>query len=208
MRAFPTSWCAFDFALQEQELAELEPRSTQVDFWDDNRAAQAVMARISALHEQTDAWRDLAHQIDELWEMFELAEAEGDEELAGAVDKRRAELDTCIDYCEFELALRGPYDDRDAILAIHAGAGGTESQDWARDAAAHVPALGRAHRLQRPSCSTEAGRRSRHQERDGRDQRRVRLRLPEARARRAPPGAHVAVRLGARAATPRSRWSR
>jgi peptide chain release factor 2 len=88
------------------------------------------MARIAALHEQTDAWRDLARQIDELWEMFELAEAEGDEALAGDVDRQGAALNTCIEEREFELLLAGPYDHHNAILAVHAGTGGVDSQDW------------------------------------------------------------------------------
>src|SRR5579885_1122845 len=94
--ASPTCWCAFDLPRKEQELAELEQQAAQSDFWDDNRAAQVVMARISALHEQTGAWRALARQIDELWEMFELAEAENDDSLAADVDRQTAELNACI----------------------------------------------------------------------------------------------------------------
>ncbi len=88
------------------------------------------MARIAALHEQTDHWRDIARQSDELWEMFELAESDEDEDLAGDIDRQATELNTCVDQREFELFLSGQYDHNNAILAVHAGTGGVDSQDW------------------------------------------------------------------------------
>ncbi|HLG74315.1 MAG TPA: peptide chain release factor 2 [Chloroflexota bacterium] len=119
-----------DLPAKEQEVAELEQQSTQPEFWDDNRAAQAVMARIAALHEQTDHWRDLARQVEDLWSLFELAEADGDESLVADIDRQAAELNACVDQREFELFLSGPYDHNNAILAVHAGTGGVDSQDW------------------------------------------------------------------------------
>jgi peptide chain release factor 2 len=115
---------------KEQEIAELEQQSTSPDFWGDNRAAQAIMGRVAALHEQTDHWRDLARQIDELWSLFELAEADNDESLVGDIDRQATQLDACIDGREFELHLGGEYDHNNAILAVHAGTGGVDSQDW------------------------------------------------------------------------------
>jgi peptide chain release factor 2 len=88
------------------------------------------MARIAALHEQTDRWRDLSRQIEDLWSLFELAEADGDESLAQDIDAQAAELNGCIDRGEVELQLQGPYDHNNAILAVHAGTGGVDSQDW------------------------------------------------------------------------------
>lgn len=115
---------------KEQEIAQLEGQSTQPDFWEDNRAAQAVMGRISSLHEQTDHWRDIARQVDDLWTLFELAEADDDEALAADIDHQAARLNACIDAREFELLLSGQYDHSNAILAVHAGTGGVDSQDW------------------------------------------------------------------------------
>jgi len=88
------------------------------------------MARIAALHEQTDHWRDLARQVEDLWSLFELAEADGDESLVADIDRQAAELNACVDQREFELFLSGPYDHNNAILAVHAGTGGVDSQDW------------------------------------------------------------------------------
>jgi peptide chain release factor 2 len=88
------------------------------------------MARIAALHEQTDHWRDLSRQVEDLWSLFELAQADGDESLAEDIDAQAAELARCIDEREVELQLQGPYDHNNAILAVHAGTGGVDSQDW------------------------------------------------------------------------------
>ena len=95
----------------------------------------------------------------------------------------------------------GPDDFRDAQLEIIAGAGGTESQDWARDADAHVHALGRAPAASRSRCSTcSQGEEAGIKGAVARDQGRVRLRLPQGGEGRAPAGAHLAVRLAGAAA--------
>src|SRR5713101_6299156 len=90
----------------------------------------ALLVRLSALHDQTDHWRAMARQIDELWSLFELAEADQDETLAADIQRQAEELERCIDEREFELLLAGPYDHHSAILAVHAGTGGVDSQDW------------------------------------------------------------------------------
>jgi peptide chain release factor 2 len=88
------------------------------------------MGRIAGLHERTDHWRELASQVEDSWSLFELAEADGDEQLAGDIDRQVGELNACIDEREFELLLSGQYDHNNAILAVHAGTGGVDSQDW------------------------------------------------------------------------------
>jgi peptide chain release factor 2 len=89
------------------------------------------MKRLADVTARVATWRGLERRAAEATELAELAGAENDthltEEVAREVDALAAELDTL----EFELTFAGPYDTRDAILAIHAGAGGTESQDWA-----------------------------------------------------------------------------
>lgn len=89
------------------------------------------MQQLTRLQDQVAPWLGMQQRIDDLIELLDLSEAEEDrsmfDEAAEEVEGIRAELDTL----EFQLLLGGPYDDRNAILAIHAGAGGTESQDWA-----------------------------------------------------------------------------
>jgi peptide chain release factor 2 len=126
-----TCWCVFDVAGIETQAASLEEQSSAPGFWDDPQSAQDVMKRLASLRSRSDTWRGLETKVRELREFVELAEAEDDEEVAADVDRDAGDVERRLDALEFELAFSGPYDDRNAILAIHAGAGGTESQDWA-----------------------------------------------------------------------------
>ncbi|CAN5133612.1 peptide chain release factor 2 [soil metagenome] len=101
------------------------------EFWNDSDAAQEIIAETNALKAWVDPWTRLSTRAAELLEFGELLEAEPDaalrEEWAGEVDRLGEELARL----ELQNMLRGPDDGRDAILTIHPGAGGTESQDWA-----------------------------------------------------------------------------
>jgi len=89
------------------------------------------MRRIAEVREQVDSWRALELRARELADLSELASSEADKELAADVERDVAQLAEEFSEKELDLALSGQYDRRDAILAIHAGAGGTDSQDWA-----------------------------------------------------------------------------
>ncbi len=89
------------------------------------------MRRLAQFKESAETWRGLEKRVDEAIEMAELADAEPDEEISAHVAKETDALEKELDALEFQLSFSGPYDARNAILAIHAGAGGTESQDWA-----------------------------------------------------------------------------
>ncbi len=89
------------------------------------------MRRLAEAREQVETWRGLEIKVGELSELLEMAEAEGDEATAADVSAEVEALSARLDKLELSLALSGGYDRRGAILAIHAGAGGTDSQDWA-----------------------------------------------------------------------------
>jgi len=89
------------------------------------------MRRLSQVRARVETWRGLESRVRDLLELVELAAAEGDEATAADIDRDTTALEKQLDDLEFQLTFSGPYDDRSAILAIHAGAGGTESQDWA-----------------------------------------------------------------------------
>ena len=76
-------------------------------------------------------WRGLEKRAAEARELLELVEAEPDPEISAHLEEEAEAIEKEIERLEFQLAFSGPYDSRNAILAIHAGAGGTESQDWA-----------------------------------------------------------------------------
>jgi peptide chain release factor 2 len=118
---------------KELELAELTSRSSEPGFWDDPAAAQAVLRRADELREEIGAWQELGARATALAEMAELAAAEpdGGAELATDLGRDLAALSADWTRMEGRLLLSEPYDDRPAIVSVHAGAGGTESQDWA-----------------------------------------------------------------------------
>ncbi len=89
------------------------------------------MRRASTLRTRAETWRGIESSIADNLELTDLAEAEGDTATADEIIRDTDALEARLDDLEFELTFSGPYDDRNAIVAIHAGAGGTESQDWA-----------------------------------------------------------------------------
>ena len=100
------------------------------DFWDDAEAAQAVNQELSGLKESVDAYRGLVSKIDDLQTLWEMGMEEKDEAVEADV---KAELDALtaeVRSLELEVLLSGEYDANNAYLELHAGAGGTEAQDW------------------------------------------------------------------------------
>src|SRR5579885_80540 len=90
------------------------------------------MRELTELRETVDLWRGLERQIEDDLGLLELAMLENDTSLVDQIKQSADELARRLDELEFQLMLSGPYDRRPAILAIHAGAGGTEAQDWAQ----------------------------------------------------------------------------
>jgi peptide chain release factor 2 len=105
----------------------LEKRASAPDFWDDPESAQAAMRRLSSLQEEVERWHKLAQPVRDALELSTL----DDESLVDELGAETAALEREVGRLEFRLLLSGPHDRGDAILAIHAGAGGTDAQDWA-----------------------------------------------------------------------------
>jgi len=108
-------------------LAKLEKQSLAPDFWDDSTAAQKVMREMTRLRRQTAVWEKVSERLDDALELAEM----GDEELADELEQEVGALERMVGELQFQALFSGKYDDEDALLAIHAGAGGTEAQDWA-----------------------------------------------------------------------------
>jgi peptide chain release factor 2 len=115
----------------ESELHRLEKQSARPGFWDDAQAAQQTMRHLAEVRQKVDTWRGLEARLRELSELAGLPGAEEDEALIADLRSEVESLAGRLDRLEFELSFSGPYDARSAILAIHAGAGGVESMDWA-----------------------------------------------------------------------------
>jgi peptide chain release factor 2 len=125
------SWRGFDVPGLESQVTSLEERSAEPGFWDDPQAAQDVMKRAASLRSNVETWRGIEKQVADLLDLIDLAEGEADSEVAADIDRDTEALERRLEDLEFELTFSGPYDDRSAIVAVHSGAGGTESQDWA-----------------------------------------------------------------------------
>ena len=90
------------------------------------------MRRIAGLRDAVSEWRGLERDVAQLEELLDLAEGENDRAVQDEIAREVSAIAARLDRLEFDLALSGPYDSRNALLSIHAGAGGTESQDWAQ----------------------------------------------------------------------------
>ena len=127
----PALWSVFDIAEKEKQAAALEKESSQPEFWQNPSEANQVMRQLSALKGEIESWQSFERKVKDLKDLVELSLQEEDvsleEEVQSEVDRMFVELDRL----EMQLILGGEYDSRNAIIAIHAGAGGTESQDWA-----------------------------------------------------------------------------
>ncbi|MGQ9545833.1 MAG: peptide chain release factor 2 [Dehalococcoidia bacterium] len=120
-----------DIAGKEKEIARIEAESAQPDFWRDPVKAQAVMRGLRAKKNLVQAWRELEKKATELQEMALLASEEGDDSLRGELQLELRKLNSRFEQLESQQLFTGDYDSRNAMVALHAGAGGTESQDWA-----------------------------------------------------------------------------
>jgi len=103
----------------------------QPGFWDDQNGAREVIAEANELKAWVEPYDALTAKVAELTELGELLEMEPDADLAVEMEREVARLEEAIDRLELRAMLRGPDDARDALVTIHPGAGGTESQDWA-----------------------------------------------------------------------------
>lgn len=105
----------------------MEQRSIAADFWDDSDAARAAMQRLSSRQRTIEVWRGLEARVADAIDLLVLAD---DEELAADLSSEASAIADELERRSFELAFAGPYDNRPAVVAIYAGAGGIDSQDW------------------------------------------------------------------------------
>ena len=122
----------FDIANSKQELQQLEQKTTENDFWQkDQKETSKILAQIKQLKSKIEKYENTDSEVEELIELTELANLEKDEEVAKEIIKSTNKLEQEIEKIQLETLLTGKYDKNNAILTLHPGAGGTESQDWA-----------------------------------------------------------------------------
>ncbi|MDY6904841.1 MAG: peptide chain release factor 2 [Thermodesulfobacteriota bacterium] len=121
----------FDIPALEKRLADIEKETTKDGFWDDPDAAAALLKERSALSARIEMLQNIHADVEDTEVLFELAEEEDDPDAAAEVQSRIKKMRTALERVSIELMLSGEDDSADAIVSINAGAGGTDSQDWA-----------------------------------------------------------------------------
>ncbi len=112
-----------------ERVQALEKEMIAPNFWDDQRAAQQKMQELNALQEQIGVWDGLQERTQDALDLAGMADE--DAGMLTELQQEAAALEDELEEREFTLALNGKYDSGGAIISIHAGAGGTEAQDWA-----------------------------------------------------------------------------
>ena len=113
-----------------KEVAALEEQTAAEDFWGDLNNSQKVLQRIAALKNKIKAYEDLNTAFDDALVMIELSDEEGDLDLLEECESSVKAVEEELDKQTLATLLSGEYDNNNAILNFHAGAGGTEAQDW------------------------------------------------------------------------------
>ena len=121
----------FDVDKKQLEIKELQVKTEAPDFWNDQMGAQRILQEIKTLQSWVDLWHNVNAKMQGVEEFIQLAQMEDDHSLTDEIEKDLNDLSNVIEDAEFKNMLSGKDDDKNCILTIHSGAGGTEAQDWA-----------------------------------------------------------------------------
>ena len=122
----------FDIGQLEIELKQLEDQTVQDGFWQqDSSETGKILSKIKQIKNKVVKYKKVKQDVINLQELTELANLESDEEVARDILKSTTKLEEDVEKLQLETLLSGKYDKNNAILTLHPGAGGTESQDWA-----------------------------------------------------------------------------
>ncbi|WP_209315304.1 peptide chain release factor 2 [Soehngenia longivitae] len=122
---------SLDLPTKRKSVEELEKSTYDENFWKDQKNAQNTMQKIKNLKEQIETYERLNNKVEELDFLYQLMLEEDDYTDYETVEKTLAEIEKEVDEFKISTLLSGEYDENNAILSIHAGAGGLEAQDWA-----------------------------------------------------------------------------
>jgi len=112
-------------------LAEIEKRISEADFWNDSEQAEIILKKRKLLQSSIQSWKNQLRALEDSKVLFELALEENDEKTALEVEENLCQIEKGIAGLELQQMLQEEDDHNNAIVVIHSGAGGTESQDWA-----------------------------------------------------------------------------
>jgi peptide chain release factor 2 len=124
-------WQSLDVAARLAEIDRLEAKTTEDNFWGDPTAANKLLAEMSRKKREIEPWRELHKRVEDLATLAELAAEEQDEASAQEAVRGIGQAEKDLERLETQALLSGEYASHNALLSINAGAGGTESCDWA-----------------------------------------------------------------------------
>ena len=115
----------------EEELKILEKETLTQEFWNDSENMAKVLSKINNLKKKITSYKNIENEIKTLSEMLELVAEEGDSDLEKEISENLNNVEKDVEELEISTLLSEKYDENNAIVTIHPGAGGTEAQDWA-----------------------------------------------------------------------------
>ena len=114
----------------EKEKEELTSETEKDGFWEDKENSNKIFAKLKRINRKLDSFYEIKLELENLIEMNKMLLDEYDEELAKDLIKQTSDFTNKLEKLELETLLSGKYDINNAIITLHPGAGGTESQDW------------------------------------------------------------------------------
>ena len=120
----------FDIDTLKQRLIFLEKKTLEESFWTGNNNNSSVLREMSNIKSKIEKYNNLKSEFDNLKDLSDLLKLESDDELARELIKNTTKIENEITSLEINTLLSGKYDTNNAIITLHPGAGGTESQDW------------------------------------------------------------------------------
>ena len=121
----------FDIKKKDEELNELEKKTMEDGFWNDQKESKKILSEIKSRKGKVTKYKTLSKEIDDVKELIDIIEIEQDESLEKEISSNIKKIGNELEKFELQTLLSGKYDSNNAILTLHPGAGGTESQDWA-----------------------------------------------------------------------------
>ena len=112
------------------EKAQLEEQMAAPEFWNDIESANKVNQRMKVVSNKIDKYAKLMTRASDIETLIEMADEEEDESMIEEIASEYREFEQAVEALKLETLLKGPYDSSNAVLSLHAGAGGTEAQDW------------------------------------------------------------------------------
>lgn len=120
----------FDLENKETNIQEYEEMMADPQFWDNQERAQTIIDQNNAIKSVVNNYYEVAETLEEMIATYELLQEEYDDEMKDDLEQEVIGFQTKVDQFELQLLLDGEHDANNAILELHPGAGGTESQDW------------------------------------------------------------------------------